>query len=134
MPFLTDIKVSRPAGSSGSWVLMEPLTYQGKHDRFEVPAGFYTDFASVPRLFQGLIPKNGKHDAAAIMHDYFYTSRPVVAVPLALDWAAYETISRKDADGLFKRMMRELGVNPIRYHIVYIAVRLFGWMTWNTPA
>lgn len=111
---MTDIRVARIAGSTSNWELIAPLVYEGNHDRFEVPAGFRTDFASVPRIFQMLIPKNGGHDAPAIVHDYFYRMKPF-------------GISRLDADRLFLRMMKEVGVNKVRRTLMYCAVRIMGW-------
>ena len=38
----------------------------------EVPAGFETDFASVPRLFWRVVPPWGRYSPAAVVHDYLY--------------------------------------------------------------
>ncbi|HEY4604779.1 MAG TPA: DUF1353 domain-containing protein, partial [Blastococcus sp.] len=32
------------------WSLVDDLVYQGRWERFVIPAGFRTDFASVPRV------------------------------------------------------------------------------------
>jgi len=129
MTFLSDIRVARIAGSTGEWELIDDLVYQGNRDRFTVPKGFRTDFASVPRIFQALIPKNGSHDAAAIVHDYLYRYKPLVPSPAPL--RSMQRISRRDADRLFRRIMRELGTNCIRYNLMYAAVRIMGWVEWN---
>lgn len=123
MTFLSDIRVARIAGSTGEWELIAPLIYKGNRDKFTVPKGFRTDFASIPRIFAWLIPKNGSHDAAAIVHDYLYRCQPLTAHS--------KRISRKDADRLFRRIMRELGTNCVRYNLMYAAVRIGGRFTWN---
>ncbi len=128
MTFLSDVQVSRPAGSTGEWVLLANLIYKGNKDRFVVPKGFKTDFASIPRIFRFIVPKNGSHDAAAIVHDYLYRHQPFLPSPAPL---RMQRISRKDADRLFRRIMRELGTNCVRYNLMYAAVRIGGRCTWN---
>lgn len=61
MPFTGPVVVQEVDRGDGSrWQLVEPLTYQGRDDPFVVPAGFETDFASVPRAFTWLIPRYGR--------------------------------------------------------------------------
>lgn len=90
------------------WELTEPLTYTGNRDRFVVPVGFLTDFASVPRLVVWLLPTYGDYTRAAILHDYLWRT---------------DAVSRADADGLFRRAMRELGVSAPRRWMMWAAVR-----------
>lgn len=116
MSFLSDINVSRPAGSNGQWTLLAPLIYKGNTQTFTIPKGFRTDFASIPPIFFTLFPKNGRYDAAAIVHDWLYVTQPV---------------SRKDADGIFRKIMKELGVGFFRRRIMYYAVRVGGAFAWN---
>jgi hypothetical protein len=92
------------------WELVEPLRYAGNTDTFVVPPGFRTDFASVPRLFVWLLPKYGRYTRAAILHDFL------------CDEAREGRIDRDDADGLFRRSMRELGVSFLRRWIMWAAV------------
>ena len=132
--FLTDIEVKRSAGDTGSWELTSDLIYVGNRDQFLVPAGFTTDFASIPRIFQGLIPKHGRFDAAAIVHDYLYNVQPLVlhSNPNPGSFSLeYVRITRKEADGVFRRIMKELGVGWTRRNLMYRAVRLGGWAPWR---
>lgn len=129
MTFLSDIQVKRRAGESGEWELLADLIYVGNKDQFLVPAGFTTDFASIPRIFHTLFPKNGKHDAAAIVHDYLYRYQPLVQGRAPL--RAMVRISRLDADRIFRRIMKELGVGCIRRNLMYRAVRLGGGIPWR---
>lgn len=96
-----------------SWELREPVTYEGRDETFVVPAGFKTDFASIPRMFVWLIPRYGNYTRAAILHDYLCTAKPV---------------SRADADGLFRRAMQELGVSVPRRWMMWAAVRAASFM------
>lgn len=127
MTFLSGIEVKRDAGDVGSWELTADLIYIGVRDQFLVPKGFTTDFASIPSIFQGLIPKHGRFDAAAIVHDYLYNVQPKVWRPEG----EYSRITRKESDGIFRRIMKELGVGRIRRNLMYRAVRLGGWVPWN---
>ena len=107
MPFISSDVVVRQVGSR-SWRLHEPLVYQGATDRFQVPAGFRTDFASVPRALTWLLPASGDYTRAAILHDYLVREAPV---------------DRADADAVFRRAMRELGVSVARRWMMWTAAR-----------
>lgn len=113
MPFTGPVVVQEVDRGDGSrWQLVEPLTYQGRADPFVVPTGFETDFASVPRAFTWLIPRYGRYTKAAILHDFL--SQRAAAGEFA--WV--------DADGIFRRTMRELGVRLLRRWLMWAAVRL----------
>lgn len=111
MPFIGDVVVKpcRPEGKR--WELVQPFVYQGATDRFTVPAGFTTDFASVPRFFVWLLPRYGRWTEAAILHDYLW------------DLARKGEFRKSDADGIFNRAMRELGVPYLRRWAMWAAVR-----------
>lgn len=115
MPFKSDLIVREC--SDGRWELVEDLIYTGNTETFIVPAGFMTDFASVPKIFRNIIPPtNPKYSRAAVLHDWFYGTHAV---------------SRKDSDGLFRRIMKESGVGGVKRNIMWIAVRTFGWLHWK---
>lgn len=81
-----------------------------------VPTGFETDFASIPRFFQRLLPKLDKHRRAAILHDYLY---------------AKQICERHVCDLIFLEAMEVLKVPTWKRHAMYRAVRMFGWAAWN---
>jgi Protein of unknown function (DUF1353) len=108
MAFESDVVVREVADAT--WELAEPLRYAGHTDRFVVPAGFRTDFASVPRAFVWLIPKYGRYTKAAILHDFLCAE------------SKNGRFDRDDADGLFRRAMRELGVPFLRRWLMWAAV------------
>ncbi|MGY1804549.1 DUF1353 domain-containing protein [Blastococcus sp. SYSU D00922] len=68
MPFLPGSLTGRRLDAD-RWALVDALVYQGRRDRFVVPAGFRTDFASVPRPVTWLVPRFGAYTLAAILHD-----------------------------------------------------------------
>lgn len=96
------------------WEVQESVTYKGRDGSFVVPPGFRTDFASIPRLVVWLIPRYGIYTRAAILHDFLCSTRPV---------------SRADADGLFRRSMRELGVSVPRRWMMWAGVRAASGMS-----
>ncbi len=110
MAFESDVVVREV--SDRAWELAAPLRYVGNTDRFVVPTGFRTDFASVPRIFVWLIPTYGRYTKAAILHDFL------------CDESKAGRFDRDDADGLFRRAMRELGVPFLRRWIMWGAVSL----------
>ncbi|WP_347060175.1 DUF1353 domain-containing protein [Blastococcus sp. HT6-30] len=69
MPFeVGDVVVRRL--DDHRWTVVEPLVYVGTSDRPVVPAGFVTDFATVPRVGVWPVPRFGRYTAAAILHDW----------------------------------------------------------------
>lgn len=100
------------------WELRKPVEYRGARESFVVPPGFVTDFASIPRLVVWLIPRYGLYTRSAILHDFLWRTNAV---------------SRPDADGLFRRSMRELGVTVPRRWMMWAAVRLASRMRGARP-
>lgn len=118
--------------------LVEPLTYRGRDDRWIVPSGFVTDFASIPSVVAWLIPKLGLWTYAAILHDYFCVElarhrRDPCSYVRAHGEAGSTSppISARDADGVFRRVMRESGVPRVLRWLVWTGVR---WGALVNPA
>jgi hypothetical protein len=82
----------------------------------EVPKGFVTDFASIPRIFYSMYRPDGEYAHAAVVHDYLY-------------WA--QSVSRNDADEIFKIAMEDLEISPANVLILYHAVATFGASAWE---
>ena len=83
---------------------------------FTVPKGFITDFASVPRCFWSLIPPMGRYGKAALLHDYLYNTK---------------SVSRREADRIFLKTMLMMEVPKWKAYVMYVAVRVFGWLRWR---
>lgn len=81
-----------------------------------VPAGFVTDFASVPRGLWNILPRVGQWDRAAVVHDFLY---------------ATNGLTRAQADAVFKEALCVCGVSGWRCTAMYAAVRCCGWKPWN---
>ncbi len=124
--------------------------YSGSDGCFTVPAGFVTDFATVPQIIQWLIPTYGKYTLAAILHDdlceklgsayakrknnneaqliadygWVYRYNEGLTPPEGLTSSA-------DTDGIFRRIMRELGVSFSQRWLMWAGVR---WGALVNPA
>jgi len=109
--------VLRVRADDDLWELDEPLTYVTLDaETITVPAGFVTDLASIPRAFQNLISVNGRHRAPAILHDYLYSIRDR---------------ERSMCDDLFLEAMASVGVRWSQRWVMYLAVRIGGWVAWG---
>ena len=122
MRFTAPLDVRQVGGDR--WMTLRSFSFYVTHDRKElitVPAGFITDFASVPAVVRWLIPKSGKHNQAAVLHDFLYQN-------LKNQWAGWvgKRYTRKECDGHFLEGMRILGVNWVKRYTMYRAVRRFG--------
>lgn len=95
-----------------TWELQDELVYKGKYQDFTVPRRFLTDFASVPQFMLWLIPSTGKYTLAAVLHDYFCD----VGIQIG-------EISPRDADGVFRRVLRELKVSWLQRWTLWTGVR-----------
>ncbi len=96
-----------------------PAQYAGKLPAVTVPKGFVTDLASVPQIFWSVLPPQGRHGHAAILHDWLY-------------WD--QCSSRKISDDVFKAAMEELNVKPMVRSAMYSSVRVFGGSYWHSDA
>ena len=119
MSKFTDVLIVSPLADGRTWVTRKEFGYdigeEGSGNSIDVPIGFMTDFASVPRPLWWLIPRWGKYGNAAVIHDYCY-------------WE--QRFSRKEADRIFREGMEVLGVPKCKRTLMYCAVRLGGKCAW----
>lgn len=129
-----DLIVKPHPTDESSFLLVEDFEYTGLRDKWRIPAGFKTDFASVPKVLWWILPPHGKHAKAAVVHDWLYVVRPEVrATKLGNTWTAStytRHVTRREADGVFRRIMKECGVGWLRRYIMWAGVRLGGWVSW----
>ncbi|WP_254790870.1 DUF1353 domain-containing protein [Blastococcus tunisiensis] len=95
-----------------TWELVDELVYQGRWQVFVVPKGFETDFATVPRLVTWLVPRFGAYTRAAVLHDWLCTA--------GIESGA---VTSREADGIFRRVLRESGVPVLRRWLMWAGVR-----------
>lgn len=120
MSSFTDVLLVSPMADGKTWVIRAPFSYEvgelGSGEVIEVPEGFQTDFASVPRPLWPIVSRWGRHGKAAIIHDFAY-------------WD--QTYDKKRADEIFREAMGVLGVSGWRKFLIYQAVRWLGGGAWR---
>lgn len=100
---------------SGAWRILEPLVYlSALIGRVEVPAGFETDFASVPRLPLAYLLTGNTAHAAAVVHDWLCVNPGELATA---------TIDR-----VFREACEASGVPWWRRWLMFGAVRAADWV------
>ena len=109
----------KPFADNQQWMLAEDVVYTlgTTHVSIKVPAGFVTDFASIPQAFWsfGLSP-NGRYSRAAVIHDFLYWFQPC---------------SRAQADNILAIAMQESGVSKLKAFEIYQGVHAGGESAWN---
>ena len=123
MPFINR-ELSVQLVDERNWSLIDDLRYQGRDDTIVVPAGYVTDYASVPRCLQWLAPSTGRYTLAAVLHDFLCDRMFLGGVQLHPGTDREVNISARDADGLFRRVMREEGVRPVQRWLLWAGVRI----------
>jgi ABC-type glucose/galactose transport system permease subunit len=86
-----------------------------------IPAGFITDFASIPRLFWNILPPTGTYGKAAVIHDMLY-QHPECITP---------TATEKQANSVLLEGMITLHTGWLTALVIYTGVKFFGWFAWN---
>lgn len=104
----------------------------GSGERIDVPMGFVTDFASVPRGFWSFEPPLGAAGKAAVVHDFLYATGGTGlwrGVPMISRPTPY---SRAEADGIFRQALKVLGVPAWKRSLLWAAVRVGGGSGWGS--
>lgn len=119
MSRFTNVLIVSPLADGKSWLLHDPFGYavgsENSDDVIDVPVGFMTDFASVPRPLWWLFPRWGLYGNAAVIHDYLYWDR---------------SRSRKESDNIFLEAMQVLEVGFVTRNLLFLGVRVGGWIAW----
>lgn len=110
--FDDDARVVVQQHDDEQWIVWESFSYRAAQATFTVPNGMCTDFASVPRPFVWYLPRYGPYTLAAVLHDHLWR-----------DLAATGALPYADADGIFRRAMRELEVPFLHRWLMWGAVR-----------
>jgi hypothetical protein len=91
------------------------VTTEDGYEIIDVPKGFVTDLASVPRLPFLFTLFGGRARHAAVIHDWLYSERKV---------------SRELADAIFFRAMAH-NQGWFTRTAMWLGVRVGGWAIWN---
>lgn len=118
--FLSALSAQLLSDSEDRWQLLADLRYRSAvfPSLITVPAGFVTDFASVPRLPVVYWRYGGRARQAAVVHDFLYQT--------------HLTSARAVADEVFAEAMRVSEV-PWRFRWpMWAGVRVLGASAWNS--
>lgn len=118
MPFLKALCCFKEFGVD-KWILRDDLVYECGDMTVEVPAGFQTDFASVPRIPIAYLMVGDSAHEAAVVHDYLYR---IDSIPV---------VSRVIADKTFLSAMKDMHVPAWQRTVMYWAVRLAGGFSYH---
>lgn len=88
-----------------------------------VPAGFVTDFASIPKILWNVLPPTGPYGKAAVIHDWLYQRQAIMPTLRLCDQA--------EADRVLLEAMGVLDVSYVARLTIYAGVRVGGSFTWN---
>lgn len=109
-----------PLADGKTWKLVTPFVYDvgelGGTDSISVPAGFETDFGSVPQIFWGIVSPIGKALGGYVLHDYLY---------------ATQERTRLVSDAILLEALEVIGVNWFQRWLIYRGVRVGGWVAWR---
>ena len=120
--FLNPLRCTLKEGSDRIWILDYPLVYASAMlDRIvEIPAGFKTDFCTVPRVPIAYRLWGNRNHREGVIHDAAYRT----------DFAV--KISRSVADDLFLEAMESRGVAGYIRYPMWAAVRACGLPFFHT--
>jgi len=109
--------------------LREDYTYSADGGfEIEARAGFIFDRASVPRIFWAIIAQDDLSNVAPLFHDMLYRVKGVLPEDQV---RPFRTFERKDADNLFREIMKKRGVSRLRRELAFQAVRNFAKLAWG---
>jgi hypothetical protein len=105
--------------------LLKPLVYTTKDGwRIEVPAGFVTDFASIPRPLWAVIPPRGKYNRPAIVHDKLYQDAPI-------DPITGERCTQARADYILREACENCDDRFTQRWAIFLGLKIGGFKAWN---
>jgi hypothetical protein len=101
----------------------------------DIPLGYLTDGASIPKPLHSIIGPWGKHGQAAIVHDYLCEYLTVkqtsilegtpISTSINEELVTTKKITRKECDRIFLECMKVLGVGTLKRNSMWYAVSLF---------
>lgn len=118
--FLTKLWLEQVDGTI--WIVASDFIYFSEmfRGKFIVPKGTETDLASVPWLFRRIMPKSGKYNPAAVLHDAGYHGKLMTITGLRVN------LIKPHCDLLFLEALEVAGVGEKKRKFMYEMVKNFG--------
>lgn len=116
--FLSPLDATLINDRDGIWVLDTPLVFHSEiaKNKITVPAGFDTDFASVPRVPIIYVLYADRNRKAATLHDFMYRTRKY---------------KRAKCDAIFREAMLADGESAPIAWAMWAGVRLGGMLSYG---
>jgi hypothetical protein len=111
--FLLPLEVT-PLDDGRNWCVDAGFDYESMllDEIIQIPTGFVTDFASIPRPLWSILPPTGTYSRAAVVHDFCYRTPGFV--------------TRAQADAVLNEAMDLLNCAWATRQVIYRGVRIFG--------
>lgn len=90
----------------------------------DVPTGFLTDGASIPRVFWSILPPWGEYGQAAALHDYLCERMECIVLDSS-GKPTWEKLTRKEVDEILYEAMDVLNVTPWKRTVIKSGVDLY---------
>lgn len=140
--FLTDLEMKD--NRNGTFSLLAALIFFSVEldGYLVVPKGFKTDLASIPQAVQNVVPKLGRWNRSAVLHDCLYAYNgatplfkgSVTTTPEFPFKVTGGHFTKNDADHLLDEAMFEDDVDPVHRRLIYEGVHFGGDAAWNEHA
>lgn len=115
----------------GTWELLAPLTYHSAAGQaYTVPAGFRTDFMSVPPEVPGVVSLSRSRKAGAT-HDFFYTKQANGEHPIQTRIAADQLLREMYLADVIQSGAKDDEALRLEADAVFAGVRLGGASHWD---
>lgn len=117
-----DTLLVTPMADGKRWRVAQTFRYETDAGLLvEIPTGFTTDFASVPRFLWPIVPPFGKYTRAATVHDWLYDQH-------RKGLAHY---SKAYADAVFLEALQDCGCGWWTSTVMWLGVRIGGRRAWK---
>ena len=97
-----------------NWITLTKIEFTVDLQKFIIPAGFVTDFASIPAIARVTINRIGRGVIGYVIHDWLRKDDQ-------------QELSTKTADMVLYKFMIMLGESWYTSNKVYYNLRMFGW-------
>lgn len=120
---LSPAELREMKSDAAQFTLIEDFVFNSSAGVITVPAGFCSDFASVPRAARWYVDDDDPAILfASIIHDAIYAVAGVLPD---------RTLTRAQCDDILAEAMLACGAGWLQRAVVYRAVRLFGGSHWR---
>ena len=111
------------------WEISKDFVYELNGVKYVIPKGFTFDGASVPKFLATFLSPVGVLLLGGLIHDYAYK---YAALKPALQKSSLLVLNQKQADKIFRDINIEVNGFYFLNYLAYWALRLGGWLAWNS--